>query len=227
MQPYFFPYLGYFQLIEAVDTFVIYDDVNFVNRGWINRNNILINGKGSQINVPLVGASQNKLIKEICLTTDLKWRNKLLRTIELNYKKAPHFEKVFKILQHTINHEAKSISEYNYISIKAVCRYLGINTMIIPSSEVYSNSELKGQNRILDICKKLNAQYYFNLIGGIELYNKSTFLSKEINLIFLQTEMCEYKQFRFDFIPFLSIIDVLMFNTVDEIRLMLQKWHPL
>ncbi|MDR6194877.1 WbqC family protein [Siphonobacter sp. SORGH_AS_0500] len=95
MQPYLFPYIGYFQLLNAVDKFVIYDDVAFINRGWINRNSILNNGKAQLFTVPLKEASQNKLIHEISIDTDQKWRDKLLKTIQQNYKKAPHFAAVF------------------------------------------------------------------------------------------------------------------------------------
>jgi hypothetical protein len=211
MQPYFFPYIGYFQLIAAVDKFVIYDDVNFINRGWINRNNILINGKAALINVPLVGASQNKLIKDIELVADQKWRITLLRTIEHNYKKAPLFYQVYDILQRVINIEAFSISDFNFKCIKAVCEYMEITTDIVPSSEIYLNSDLKGQYRIMDICMKENSDDYINPIGGIELYDRKLFYDNKIKLSFIKSSEISYPQFKHDFTANLSILDTLMF----------------
>lgn len=220
MQPYFFPYIGYFQLISAVDKFVIYDDVNYINKGWINRNNILINGKASLINVPLIGASQNKRIKDINSSSDQKWRSNLIKTIEHNYKKAPHFDQVYDILQRVINIDALSISDFNFKGIKAVCEYIGITTDIVPSSEIYLNSELKGQYRIIDICKKENATSYYNPIGGIELYDEDYFVHEGIELKFLQSNNIEYKQYnnRNAFIPYLSIVDILMNNSEIVVR---------
>jgi hypothetical protein len=224
MQPYFFPYLGYFQLIAAVDKFVIYDDVNFINRGWINRNNILINGKASLINVPLNGASQNKRIKDINIVSDQKWRNTLLKTIEHSYKKAPYFDEVYYILQRAINSDVSTISEFNFIGLKTVCEYLGITTSIVTSSEVYSNCNLKGQERILSICKKENAQNYINPCGGKELYNSEVFSKEGISLHFLKSETPPYKQFMNEFLPALSIIDIMMFCSFNDIRFQLNKF---
>jgi hypothetical protein len=225
MQPYFFPYIGYFQLIAAVDKFVIYDDVNYINRGWINRNNILINGKAGLISVPLNGASQNKKIKDIAPLLETKWRNILLKTIEHNYKRAPQFNLVFPMIQHLINLEAAPISELNYRGIKAVCEYLNIGTMLIPSSDVYANSDLKGQIRILDICLKEKAQNYINPAGGMELYNRELFSHESIKLSFIKSELPPYKQYIDEFTPALSIIDVMMFCDSDEIKCQLSKFR--
>ncbi len=217
MQPYFLPYIGYFQLISAVDKFIIYDDVNFINRGWINRNNILINGKAGLISVPLNCASQNKRIKDIAPVSNQKWKNTLLKTIEQNYKKAPHFDMVYPMLMKVINTNACTISEFNYQGIKAVCTYLGISTTLIPSSELYANSELKGQYRILDICQKEKANHYINPTGGMELYNQEAFRKEGISLSFIKSELPRYNQFKDEFTPALSIIDVLMFCDVNFI----------
>jgi hypothetical protein len=225
MQPYFFPYIGYFQLIAAVDKFVIYDDVNFINRGWINRNNILINGKAGLISVPLNGASQNKRIKDIAPVLDQKWRITLLKTIEQNYIKAPFFDVVYPMLVKVIYADASTISEFNYTRIKSVCEYLGITTSLIPSSEIYANRELKGQYRIMDICKKENAQHYINPIGGMELYNREVFRKEGISLNFIKSELPPYKQFTDNFTPALSIIDVLMFCGSDEIKVQLNRFR--
>jgi hypothetical protein len=225
MQPYFFPYIGYFQLIAAVDKFIIYDDVNFINRGWINRNNILINGKAGLISVPLSGASQNKRIKDIVPTNDNKWSIKILKTIQQNYRKAKYFSTVYGMLEKIFNTNVSNISEFNYMGIKSVCDYLGIATTIVPSSEMFANSELKGQYRILDICKKENTHHYINPTGGMELYNREVFTKEGISLSFIKSELPPYKQFTPDFTPALSIIDVLMFCDINDIKFQLKKFR--
>ena len=218
MQPYFFPYIGYFQLIAAVDKFVVYDDVNYINRGWINRNNILINGASSLIQIPLSGASQNKMIYEVEIVNEAKWKVKLLRTIELNYKKAPFFLAIYDLIQTEINKGHTNIAGLNVESTKAVCKHLGINTQIIPSSSHYQNKHLRGQDRILDICKTENADHYMNPIGGLELYDRELFNENKIKLNFIQSSAISYPQFNNLFIPYLSIIDVLMFCEPSYIR---------
>ncbi len=218
MQPYFFPYIGYFQLIAAVDRFVIYDDVNYIKKGWVNRNNILINGSASLIQIPLSGASQNKLINEVEILNEEKWKIKFLRTIELSYKKAPFFLVVYDLIKTQINKGHSHIAGLNLDTTKAVCKYLNINTIIIPSSSQYQNKHLSGQSRILDICKKENAKQYINPIGGVKLYEKSDFQVNELELFFLKPKNIEYFHFGNYYIPWLSIIDVLMFNSVDKVN---------
>jgi hypothetical protein len=227
MQPYFFPYIGYFQLISAVDKFIIYDDVNFINRGWINRNNILINGKASLINIQLIGASQNKLIKDILVAPDNKWKNTLLKTIEHNYRKAPYFNNVYGIVKQTLQCDAMNISQLNYRAISFICDYLNIETLLISSSAAYNNSELKGQHRIIDICKKENANAYYNPIGGKDLYDENYFRNEGISLKFLQATNVEYIQHNNSchFIPNLSIIDILMNNSSDVIQNYLKSYR--
>lgn len=210
MQPYFLPYIGYFQLINAVDKFVVYDDVNFINRGWINRNNILVNGSTAMIQIPLSKASQNKLINEVEIFKEGKWKVKLFRTIEQNYKIAPNFYRIFELLQSLINKDHSHISALNVESIQTICSYLDIRTEIISSSTHYQNHHLNGQNRILDICQKENADNYINPIGGEILYNKEQFIEKNIKLNFIHSTAIPYSQTSSTFVPFLSILDVLM-----------------
>jgi WbqC-like protein family len=218
MQPYIFPYIGYFQLINTVDKFILYDDVNFINKGWINRNNVLINNKESLFTIPLKEASQNKLINEIEILQDGKWQNKFLKTIEQSYKKSPQFQVVFPIIQEIINSPETNISSLIYFSTNKICEYLGIKTEIIKSSSVYNNANLKAQDRILDICKLNQATQYINPQGGIELYDKVIFDNNKIKLNFLKSNSVKYSQYNSDFIPYLSIIDVLMFNTKAQIN---------
>ncbi|GAB3182068.1 WbqC family protein [Telluribacter humicola] len=225
MQPYFLPYIGYYQLIKAVDKFVMYDDVNFINRGWINRNNMLVGGKAHLFTIPLKDASQNKLINEVALADDAQWRKKLLKTIQQSYQKAPCFKGVFPIIENIVNYTTESISELALQGLVQVNTYLGITTEIIPSSTVYANSELKGQDRILDICQKENATRYINPIGGMELYDKRKFEGEGIELYFIKSLPHSYPQFKNDFVPWLSMLDVLMFNEVSTVHELLTAYE--
>lgn len=225
MQPYIFPYIGYFQLIKEVDKFVIYDDVNFINRGWINRNNILVNGQAALFTVPLHKASQNKWIREVGIGQDPKWRKKLLKMLNLAYKKAPYFQEVFPLVEKVIEEEYANIAELALASIRAVADYLAITTKIENSSTIYQNNELKGQYRILDICLKEGAQTYINPIGGMELYDNSYFEEHKIDLRFIQTQSYTYTQLNKTFVPHLSIIDILMFNKKEEVHALLNQFE--
>lgn len=225
MQPYLFPYIGYFQLINAVDQFVFYDDVNYINRGWINRNRILVNGKDFLITVPLKKATQNKLINEIYLSFDEKQRKKILTTIELAYKKAPFFDQVIGLIKNAIYSDKATISEYAVDSVLLVCDYLGINTEFYFSSKLSPESRgMDKADRLIYIAKKQGAKQYINAIGGQELYKKDYFARMDLDLRFLETLNVEYPQFKSTFIPWLSIIDVMMFNSVEEIMNILNQY---
>ncbi len=224
MQPYFLPYIGYWQLLNAVDQYVIYDDVNFINRGWINRNRILINGKPAYFNLPVLGASQNKLIREIKVNPDKKLMNKNLKTIELAYKKAPYFPEVFLEVKRIMENEEESLSRFILNSIKIICSYLEIHTELLVSSSLKKNNALKGQDKILEICALLGATEYYNAVGGQELYSYGKFAERGIHLCFLKTGCIEYAQFNNEFQQNLSILDVMMFNSVSTIKEMLGKY---
>lgn len=217
MQPYLFPYIGYFQLINIVDTFVFYDDVNFINRGWINRNNILLIGKSHRITVPLAQASQNKPINKIAIALESRWRTKLLRTIESAYARAPFYKIVFPRIESWIHAEYSGIAEMNKVTIKSVCDCLGIHTCFVDSSTVYANCKLEAQHRVLDICLRENARTYINPVGGMELYDCRIFKEKGIDLFFLRADQKPYLQGSADFVPNLSILDYMMFLPTDEI----------
>ncbi|AFK02944.1 WbqC-like family protein [Emticicia oligotrophica DSM 17448] len=225
MQPYVFPYIGYFQLIKRVDKFVIYDDVAFINKGWINRNNILMNGKASMFTIPLIGASQNKLIREIEIDNLAAWSKKFFKTLEQSYKKAPFYKEAFGLIEQVFNSPAENISALAVNSLKETCKYLKIETEIIESSVIYQNQELKAQNRILDICKQENANHYINPIGGMAIYDKQLFADNKILLNFIKSNAIQYTQFKNEFVPWLSIIDLLMFCSVEEINEHLNKFE--
>lgn len=225
MQPYIFPYIGYFQLIKAVDKFVLYDDVNFINRGWINRNRILVNGKDSMFSIPLKDASQNKLINEINVNWDNNWKSKFLKTIEQSYKKAPFYADILPIIEKTIEAGGGQFSSIIEQNLRLICEYLDIKTEIISSSSIYQNADKKAQERILDICLQEKANHYINPIGGLELYNKDIFAKENKTMNFIKSKSVEYKQFKNDFVPWLSIIDVLMFNSREEINKFLDNYE--
>jgi len=225
MQPYIFPYIGYFQLINAVDKFIIYDDVNFINKGWINRNNILVSGKPHLFTIPLKDASQNKLINEVALLNSDPWRKKFLKTIQQSYQKAPNYPTVFVLIEEIVNLESETIQELTLYALQRICAYMKINTEIVPSSAVYSNTNLKGQDRILDICKREKAAQYINPIGGMELYEKSRFANEGIQLNFLKSVASPYSQFKNAFVPWLSIIDILMFNDQENISKLIKEYE--
>lgn len=224
MQPYFFPYIGYWQLLNGVDKYVVFDDVNFINRGWINRNRILINGKPSYFNLPLHKASQNKKINQISVDLSDELVQKMLKTLYLAYKKAPYFEEVYVCLENILRTEKINLGEFLVDSIQKVCDYLGIKTELILSSSLEKRNELKGEDKILDICKILKGNEYWNAIGGQSLYSAEKFKEQGIKLSFVNTQKIEYKQFDNGFQENLSIIDVMMFNSIDTIRDMLNKY---
>lgn len=216
MQPYIFPYIGYFQLIKEVDLFVVFDDVNFIKKGWINRNNFLSNGNLQRFTIPLKNVSQNKLICETYIDEESGWKESLLKTILHNYKNAPFYESIFSLLQKILTGSSSNIALFNYNSIIEISKYLKLDTEFILSSKIEKDLSKKGSDKILDICKRLGAKEYINAIGGVELYSKENFKEEDIDLRFLQPHSVKYKQLENDFVPWLSIIDILMFNSIED-----------
>ena len=219
MQPYLFPYLGYFQLISAVDVFVLGDDLQYEKESWINRNRILIEGQDKLITFPLKKGNHCLRINERVLSDDFsKVSDKLLRIISNAYVKAPCFKEVFPFLEEVIKFPESNLAKYAENSIRSICNYLGITTTIIPASDLSIENVIDKQDRIIKTAKKINAQICINLIGGMNLYDQHYFREHGIELKFHQMGNVEYKQFNNDFVPFLSIIDVLMFNEVWEVK---------
>ena len=225
MQPYIFPYIGYFQLINEVDIFVFYDDVNFINRGWINRNRILLNEKDYLFTIPLIKASQNKLIYDIETAIDEKFKKDFYLTLHQAYKKAPFYVSVMPLITEIINTPHKNISMLAIESIKKICVYIGLIKEFKISSISFSESrDLKKADRLIAICKQENAYNYINAYGGIELYEREYFKQQNIELFFLKSNSILYKQTTKNFVPWLSIIDVLMFNSPDGILEMIKDY---
>jgi len=225
MQPYLFPYIGYFQLIQAVDKFLLYDDVNYINKGWINRNQILVNGQAHMFTIPLKEASQNKKINEIEVSDEKVWREKFLKTLAMAYKKAPMYSQVYPLIESILSFDRNNLSAFIHNSIISLCNYMSIATAIMPTSTVYANQGLKGQDRIVDICALEHADMYINPTTGRSLYQKADFTLKGIHLKFISTRNVTYSQYSgTTFIPYLSIIDVLMFNNDEDLKKLLREY---
>ncbi|THU41541.1 hypothetical protein FAM09_05390 [Niastella caeni] len=228
MQPYVFPYLGYYQLVGAVDTFVFFDDVNYINKGWINRNRILQNNEPFRFTIPLVKASQNRLINEIEIAEYDKWRKDFLKLLELNYKKAPNFSFFYKWLEDFFySKEYRLIGEITSDSVEQIAKLMNLPTRFLRSSDLSYKTEEKqnGQDKILSICDILKADQYINPKNGVEIYEEEPFTAKNIRLRFINMDDIKYHQFERDnFQSALSIIDVLMFVDVSTARELLNKY---
>lgn len=227
MQPYFFPYIGYWQLINTVDKYVLCDDVNFRKGGWIHRNRVLINGEARMINIHMHGASQNKHINEIKICDDPIFKDNLIKTFLYCYKKAPFFHEVFPMLETIIYQREDNLARYLENAIRAICDYLNINTEIIVSSSIQKDTHLKRQDKVIHICRLLGADAYYNPIGGRILYSFEDFKNAGIKLHFLKTAGVQYVQFNNAFIENLSIIDVMMFNSAAQIAEILKQYELL
>lgn len=217
MQPYVFPYLGYFQLIDAADVFVSYDDVAYITRGWINRNYVLMGCKPLRFTVPVQAASQHVRICDTRVSPE-PWQRRFLRTLHHAYGKAPHFERVYAMVETVVTQVHETIADLALHSIRAVLDHLGLQKVVRPTSRDYGNAHLKGSERILDICRIETASEYLNLPGGRALYEAERFAALGIDLRFLEMGPVRYAQFACDFVPNLSMLDVLMFNDVGAVR---------
>jgi hypothetical protein len=223
MQPYFLPYIGYFQLLNVVDKYVIYDNIQYTKKGWINRNRILQNGKDLMITIPLEKDSDYLDVKDRCLSVSFD-KKKLLNQIRESYRKAPYFEQVIPLIEGIVNYDDDNLFHYIDNSVREVCSYLDIKTEIIISSSLDIDHSLKGQDKVIAICKELKATDYYNAIGGQELYSPEEFKKENINLYFISCNPIEYKQFANEFVSWLSILDVMMFNPEDRIKEMLDDY---
>ena len=223
MQPYFLPYIGYFQLMASVDKFIIFDDVSYINKGWVNRNRLLLNGKSFIFTVPLKGSSQNRLISELELVDGAHWRKKMIKTIFQAYVKAPNFNVIYESIAGIINYPTSRLDHFLLNSLVTLRDMIGLDVNIIPSSRIYNNADFTAQDRIIDICKKESATQYLNMIGGMNLYDQSEFAKQGISLRFVEPSFEQYLQYGTHHIAGLSILDVLMFNPIEVIREMLTR----
>ncbi len=221
MQPYFMPYLGYFQAIAAVDKYVVYDDVQYIKGGWINRNNLIISGQKKMFTIIQDGASPNKLINEISFKDNFKG---FLMTVKCNYSKAPYFSEVYPLIESICKYPKKGLGEFIYNSFVEICNFLDVKTELILSSSFEKDNSLRAEEKVMHICKLFGADTYINAIGGQELYSKEEFKENGIDLYFIKMDDIKYKQFSDDFVHHLSIIDVLMHNGKEGTKELLNRY---
>nr|WP_315485072.1 WbqC family protein [uncultured Undibacterium sp.] len=217
MQPYFFPYLGYFQLIAAADVFVLYDNLKYTKKGWINRNRFLQNEHDVTFTLPLASASDHALIVERQIADHFQVE-KLRNIFHQAYRRAPFVDPTLKLFDRAMAIEDRNLFRVLHRTLIEICRYLQIPTEIQVASDLLIEHELKGQEKVLAICHHLGATEYINAIGGEQLYAREVFLQQGIALHFLKCLGSPYRQLGNPFIAFLSILDVLMFNSVDVVR---------
>ena len=228
MQPYFMPYIGYWQRIKAVDRHIIYDDVNYIKNGWMNHNRILLNGNEHLFSLPLIGASPNKLINEVSVNNNPILQGKMLKTLEQGYKKSPFFNEAMGCLEPILRNQETNLAKYLEFQICMICKYMGITTELIMSSSIIKDNSLKGRDKVVAICKSQNAEVYYNALSGNHLYDKDDFSKEGIQLIFIKDKgLIQYVQRSKSFIPSLSIVDVLMNCSKDEISSLLDDFELL
>ena len=223
MQPYFMPYIAYFQLMKAVDKYVVYDDVNYIKGGWANRNHILINGEKEMFTVTLQKASQNKLFNEIVIGDDFK---KLMKTLQMNYSRAINFDQTMVLMERIISFPNKQLAVFIANSFREILSYLSVETEILMSSEIPKDNSLRGKDKIIQICEILGADTYYNAVGGKNLYDQEEFREHGITLNFVDSLPQVYSQLHTrEFVSGLSMIDVLMNNTKDKVNSLLESYQ--
>ena len=216
MQPYFLPYIGYFQLIEAVDLFIVYDNIKYTKKGWINRNRMLQNGKDVMFTLPLRNESDFADVRDRELAANFD-RDKLLNQLNGAYRRSPYFAETFPLIERIVRYEDGNLFKFIHHSIVRICEHLGIATQIGVSSDFPINHTLKSQDKVLALCQAVGADTYINAIGGIELYSVDEFHARNIELKFIKSRPLEYAQYGNPFVPWLSIIDVMMFNSREKL----------
>lgn len=189
MQPYFMPYMAYFQLIQSVDKLVLLDDVAYINGGWINRNKVLVGNDHKWITLPLIGATQNRFICDIQISPEKIWRKKAANTIMHAYCRSKYYIEVMPLFKKWMDEKNLDLTEFLYITIIDLCKIMKINTEILLTSRVFPKGKLNGEDRIIDICKSTNADTYVNLYGGKELYSSEKFNKEGIKLFFIQPNL--------------------------------------
>lgn len=226
MQPYFLPYIGYWQLINSVDRFVIYDNIEYEKNGWLRRNRVLVNGEDKLFTIPIKKESDFLNVNQKHLIENYKVENKKIwKRICTYYQNAPYFKNVAELLESCFLYENDNLFEFILHSILMIKEYLQIKSAITISSEINMDHSLKNRDRVIEICKMLKGSQYFNPIGGLNLYNKKDFKENGIDLFFLKSVLKPYKQWNCEFVPGLSIIDILMFNTFEQVQQMLMEYQ--
>jgi hypothetical protein len=226
MQPYFLPYIGYFQLISAVDLFVVYDNIEYTKKGWINRNRLLRSGQPAVFSLPLKADADVLHVRDRELARDFD-PARLVRQFEGAYRRAPQFAETMVLIDRVFNCGDRNLFAFLERSIRATCEHIGISTRIERSSAVSVDSDLRRERRVLALCEAVGATTYVNPPGGIGLYDPADFAANGIELKFLKPKPFTYRQFDDPFVPWLSIVDVLMFNSLPEVRARIETGYEL
>lgn len=225
MQPYFFPYIGYFQLMAACDVFVLHDDVQYIKGGWVNRNRILLNGESRMITFPVQKGAHDLPINSRNYVEDRQARKAIINLVRQAYSRAPEYRRIFPALEDMLEFEDRNVANFNRNLIECIAGMIGMYCRIVVSSDMDKDDTLTGEQRVLDMCCRLGATDYLNPIGGTELYHSGTFQKHGIALHFLEALDECYEQGAATWVPFLSIIDVLMFNPLTEVRRLLTRYR--
>ena len=213
------PYLGYWQLINAVDIFALADAYNFRKGGWIHRNRILEQGSIHYYNIPISHMSQNKQICDLELKPfDI---DEKLKPLRCSYRKAANFDTGMDVMRDVLTCDSVNLSDFLLHSIEVMCAYLGIDTRIVRTSDYTQDPSLRMEQRIFDYCRQLGAKTYYNPIGGMELYTFDIFRKNGFKLGFVEHVPVPYSQGSREFVPCLSIIDVIMSTSREEAQGML------
>ncbi len=222
MQPYFFPYIGYFQLLNYVDLWIVFDNVQYIQRGWINRNRILhpeLKKEWQYITIPLDSRKGFSKINNIKIKQELDWKNRIIRKLTFYNEQSIFYKEVISLINNIFITNENNLSKFVTRSIRYTADYLGIKTKIL----VLSDMELELLNIngpgdwALRICESIGAKEYINPIGGKDLFYNKKFKDSNIKLSFLKSKMGVYNQKRPEFIPGLSIIDLMMWNSKSEL----------
>lgn len=221
-QPYFIPYLGFWQLVNAADLFLIGDNYNFIKRGWIQRNRILVNGQPHFLGLEVKHITSFRKINETEFV-DFDVGRKL-STVYRAYRKAPEFDAGYDLMKKILDNPERNVAEFLTSSIQTICKFLGITTKFVRSSEIPGNDSYKREYRIYDFCQRLGGDTYINAVGGQDLYHFDDFEKHGVTLKFIHPNIRPYRQFDNEFVPGLSILDVVMFNSLDAIKDMLNDF---
>lgn len=228
MQPYFFPYIGYFSLIEYADKFVFFDTPQYISRGWINRNRILtLNGEPTYITVPVEKAPQETPIREIMIDNSKDWRGRIYGQLSAYKRRAPRYSITEAIVHDVLDgFKGNGLSELSIRTVKMMSDILGLKCEYGIFSGMKENIvEVKKPDEwALEISKALEADVYVNPPGGMSFFDRDKYRNAGIEIKFLQSNLRPYRQRIGQWVPALSVIDVLMFCDEREVTDMLKDY---
>ena len=248
MQPYFMPYIGYFQAIAAVDKYILYSNLTFIKEAWMNRNRLLMrDGTIVLATVPIRSKSSHTMIYDVEIDNSKPWKEKLLRTLQMCYSRKPYYDETYPLIVDLLAPDYNLLKDLNAATTIGIARHLGINTQIEADNSRYLPMEhtlqyiesdysllphlerthpIRKVARVIEMCRREGADHFINAIGGQQLYSKDEFAQYGIRINFVQTNPIQYRQDTKtgEFVPNLSIIDVLMNNGREGTQLLLTQY---